>query len=599
MRFTAPDLGPMVCTAGALVLALMACAPTKPSVPPRSPAPVPFSEPLVAPDPGLSASALPSAAAVAPPVAPVRRPDRFAVVPEEAQVSHVALGILDRGGSATDAVIAAMLAAGVVQPVSSGIGGGGFALHYRAGDGVVTALDYRAVAPVGLRPLENDNRPVPFGRRGVMVGVPGEVAGMEEMHRRWGKLAFGELFRPAIGLARHGFTVSRHMHRSLRWRRQWAKSDPRMAGVFAPLGDLLSAGERTQRPNLARTLEKIAAEGADSVYRGVIGEDIVARARAGGSRLLLRDLEEYRVVERAPLSTQWEGKRVYTVPPPSAGGLMLIETLNMHDKAALAAQRYGSGAYWHLLAETMRGANADRMRLIGDPAFVKMDVAALTARQRMRARRARITLDRTNPSESFSVSEKGTHSFIVIDEAGNSVAVTSTVRSLFGARIMTRGGFVLNDALRDFEQPRMERRFRAHRRPNAARGRARPVTSMAPTIVVGDHGVELALAASGGLRMGGAVTQALLAKLAFGRTATEAANDPRVFAPPTGGLYVEAGSSEALLADLRKRGETVIAGRPNYGAVGLIAVRGTPDQRRFDAAADKRKDGVARVRRDP
>jgi gamma-glutamyltranspeptidase/glutathione hydrolase len=283
------------------------------------------------------------------------------------------------------------------------------------------------------------------------------------------------------------------------------------------------------------------------------------------------------------------------MPPPSAGGVMLAETLHMHGKADLSALGYGSGAYLHLLAETMRGANADRMRGIGDPAFIRMDVDAIASPARMKARRAHISLDATRRTESFRLDDQGTHTIVVVGEDDDIAAVTTSVRSLFGSQLITSGGFVLNDALLDFDHPRLQFRFSPRVPPNAARGGARPVASMAPTIVVGHGGPVLALGASGGTRGATAVTQALLARLAFNRSPRETVADARIDVPPTGGLFLEPGADPALVADLRRRGEVVIADQPNYSALGLISIR-EGGARKLEAVADPRKGGVGLVR---
>lgn len=584
------------CMLGAVVMLAFACTPATPAVAipdiTARPSAAPPATAAALPPPG-STSATPT---VTPPTA-APTPPRFAVVSENAQVSQAALAIMEAGGSATDAVIAAMLVAGVVHPVSSGIGGGGFAMHFDASSSKVSAVDFRESAPIGLRPGRHAQRPPPPKLSGIMVGVPGEVAGIAEMHRRWGKLALGDLFRPAIQHAEKGYPISHHMRRSLAWSHDWATRSARPSAVFAPLGNLLTFGERAKNAALGATLRKIASEGPDVVYNGSIGLDIVGTARTAGSRILMADLNGYQVLERTPIEIAWEGKRVFTMPPPSAGGLMLAETLNMHSKADLVQLGYGSGAYVHVLAETMRGANSDRVHEVGDPAFINTDIPALISPKRMKARRGRISLDSTQLADSFRGREKGTHSIVVVDGDNNVAAVTSSVRSMFGSQLMTEGGFILNDALSDFEQPRIERRYRAQRRPNATRGGARPVSSMAPTIVLDEaDSPVLALGGSGGSHIAGSITQAVLARLAFDHTVDAVVRDPRIHVPPSGGLYLEPGTSDALVADLRKRGEVVIVGRPNFSALGVVAISRRNGARWLTAVGDPRKGGVGLVR---
>jgi gamma-glutamyltranspeptidase/glutathione hydrolase len=555
------------------------------SAPPAAPAPV-------AAPPVVSASAPPP-----PPPAPEPAPPahRFAVATENATASRIAMAVLERGGSAADAAIAGLLGVGVAHPVSSGIGGGGFAMVYDAKTKKTTCLDFRETAPIGIKLADYVKRPPPDRKAGVMVGVPGEVAGLAELHRRWGKLAWSELARGAIDAAEQGFPVSEHLRRALGWAEPWVKKTPRYA-LFAPGGALLPAGETAKNPKLAATLQRIASEGPKAFYEGRIADDVLATARAAGSYMTPGDLRSYRVVEREPLTTTWEGREVVTMPPPSAGGLLMLETLHMHTKADLAALGYGTGAYQHLLAETFRGAIADRVRAVGDPGFVKVDVAALAAPARMMARRARISLDSTSPPEKFPLQEAGTSHLVVVDAEGNVASVTSTVNNLFGARLVTEGGFVLNDELDDFTKREVEERFAIVRGPNTPRGGARPVSSMTPTIVLDGGRPVLALGGSGGTRIATGVTQVLLASLVFGRSLAEATADPRFETPAMGGLWIERGAPEALVADLRRRGEVVDDSKPNFSAVQAVAIDEADGARRLEAGADPRKGGSALVK---
>ncbi|HZF47159.1 MAG TPA: gamma-glutamyltransferase [Polyangiaceae bacterium] len=522
---------------------------------------------------------------------------RHAVASENPIATKIAMSILERGGSAVDAAVAGALAGGVVQPVSSGIGGGGFAMIYDAKAKRVTVLDFHDAAPRGLAP--NDyvglSTRLRVGKEGIMTGVPGEVAGLTEMHARWGKLAFAECVRGAAEAAAQGFPVSAHMARVLKMNEKWVQRSPGYAPIFHPAGALLSVGATAKNPALAATLQRIAAEGKAAFYEGAIAADILATARAGGSRMVKDDLARYEVIERAPLRTAWEGNEVFTTPPPSAGGVLMLETLHMHAKADLEALGFGTGAYQHLLAETFRGAVADRMRLLGDPAFVRVDVGALTSRERMKARRARISLTATTPAEKFPVSEAGTSHLVTVDAEGNVVSLTTTVSNMFGAKLVTKGGFVLNDALSDFTLDRTERIFGIRLGPNRPRGGARPISSMTPTIVVRGDTPILALGGSGGTRVATGTTQVLLAHLAFGRRVGEAVADGRLETPPSGGLYVDTSTPPEIIKDLERRGEVVSATMPNFSAVQAISIQMKDGARVIEAAADPRKGGEGAV----
>lgn len=537
-------------------------------------------------------SAEPSAA---PPknAAPVSH--RFAVASENPMATRMALSVLEKGGSAADAAITGLLAVGVMQPVSSGIGGGGFAVVWDAKAKKVTVLDFRESAPRGVKADDYVTRPPKEGKAAIMTGVPGEIAGLYEMHSRWGKLAFADLVRLPQEAASKGFPVSVHMGRVLKMNEKWVLKTPRYS-FFHAAGALLEAGKTAVNTALGDTLARIGAEGKASFYEGAIAKDILETASAAGSRMTASDLKEYAVVERSPLKTEWEGHEVYTMPPPSAGGLMMLETLHMHSKADLQALGWGTGAYQHMLAETFRGAISDRVRAVGDPAFVKVDVDALAHRDRMKARKAKISATATTPAEKFGLGSGGTTHLVAVDEEGNVVSVTSTVNNMFGAKVVTQGGFLLNDELDDFTSQRVAKLFGAQPGPNAPRPGARPVSSMTPTIVLKDGAPILALGGSGGTRIATGTTQVLLAHLVFGKPVSEAVSAPRFETPPVGGLFLDPGVPDALVKDLEARGEAVNTTVPNYSAVQAISIQRKEGARVIEAGADPRKAGEGAVK---
>ena len=529
--------------------------------------------------------------------APPLKPPRFAVASENATASRIAMDVLQKGGSAADAAVAGVLAVGVAQPVSSGLGGGGFAVIWDAAAKNITVLDFRETAPIGLHPNEVIERDrLPEKKRGVMFGVPGEVAGLTEIHQRWGKLPLADVVRGAADAAEKGFPLSAHLARALKWNEAWVLKTPRYAGIFAPSGALAAPRQMLRNPALAATLRRIAAEGKAAFYEGAIARDILQTAASVGSKITPGELTRYRVIERAALHTTWEGYDVFTMPPPSGGGLLMLETLHMHRKADLAGLGYATGAYHHLLAETFRGAVADRLRTVGDPAFARVDVAALASPARMAARRAKIRMDTTTPAEKFTLSEAGTSHLVVADDQGNVVSITSTVNNMFGCKAVTAGGFVLNDELDDFTRDALSRRFgMGGKDPNTPRGGARPASSMTPTIVMQSGAPVFALGGSGGMRIATGTTQVLLARLIFGRSPEDAVSDPRIETPPTGGLLLDATAPADVVIDLQKRGEVVDTTKPNFSAVQAIALGQKNGVRALEAGADPRKGGSALV----
>jgi len=496
------------------------------------------------------------------------------------------MDVLERGGSAADAAAVALLVAGVVQPVSSGLGGGGFALYWDNAAQKSTLLDFRESAPFGIKDFEWTPK-----KHGPMVGVPGELAGIVEMHRRWGKLALGEHLRVAALLARDGFSLGRHMHRALRWNKSWVLGDEAARQVFSPTGTLAAHGDTVKNEALARTLELVASEGHESFYRGAIAQDIVAAVRSAGGHMVDSDLSGYAVIERPPLEVRWNDHRIVGAAPPSGGGLMTAEALAMHEPNELRSLEHQSGAYLHVLAESMRAALADHVRFVGDPAYLKIDPQKLLATERLRARRARISLDRTSRAEDLPLDERGTASFVAVDAAGNAVAVTTSLNDMFGARLMTNG-FPLNDQLLNFTTEAQSLRYHANLRPNTPRAGARPGASLAPTIVLRGDRPVLVVAASGGWRIPGVVAQTVLGHLLFARPLARAANDLRIHTPPSGGLWLDPRAPPELVADLKRRGEVIVT-LPDYSAVAAIAVRGAHP---VEAVADPRKGGQSLLR---
>lgn len=434
-----------------------------------------------------------------------------------------------------------------------------------------------------------------------MIGVPGEVAGLVELHRRFGRRTFAENAAPAIALAEGGYYASRHLaqlavafHKELNW-------SPELHALFKPANWAVGTGGRVVNQALGATLRRIAAEGKSAFYEGKVASEIARAAQATGGTVTERDLKEYRVIEREPLKVRWEGRVVYTMPPPSAGGLMLAETLGMFSKQDLERLGLNTGAYVHLLAETFRGAIADRMRWVGDPGYVKNNVSALMESVRLLDRRGHFALDKARPVRRFLLEEHGTTHFIIADERGNVVALTSTVNDGFGSFVSTETtGVLLNDELADFTTSAVDKLFNAEGDgPNRPRPHARPTSSMTPTIVLRDGHPEIVLGGSGGLRIATGVTQAFLAHTVFGLPASQCVSMPRFDTPTDSGgadgpaLELDESAPAALSPDLRTRGE-VVRRVPNYSAVQMMTfTRGSDGSVRISAAADPRKGGEA------
>ena len=519
---------------------------------------------------------------------------RMAVASESAIAAREALDQMKRGGNAVDAAVTAALVGGVTNPTSSGIGGGGFALVWLAVDHRPYLLDFRESAPQGLDADAFERRPLPDAERAQLTGVPGEVRGLWELHRKLGKRTWHEVVRPAVRVARSGYPVGQHLGSMLRQYRGRLPPDEGLRRTFYPGGRPAAVGTVVRNPDLARTLERIEVEGPSALYEGPVAARVVgAAARAGGS-LTLADLGGYRPVERKPLRVKWEGYEIYTMPPPSAGGIMLAQTLAMYSGRELKRLGPESGAYQHLLAEAMRGAIADRMRYLGDPDHQTVDVARLLDPKRLARRRASIGLDRTHALPRFGLEESGTHHLVTADGGGNFVSLTTTINRVFGAKLTADDtGVVLNDELDDFTSANQVAPFGMRRSPNRARPGARPVSSMSPTIVVREGRVVLALGGSGGTAIATNVTQATLSRLVFDMAPRDVVAAPRFYVPDAHAtIWLEKGARAELVEDLEGRGEIVATTPFSKSAIQLIAV----DQGFKVPAADPRKHGAALAR---
>lgn len=519
---------------------------------------------------------------------------KSAAATENDLATREALAQMQAGGSAVDAAITAALVGGVASPTSSGIGGGGFALVWNAAEAKPFVLDFRETAPAAVDVAAFERRPLDASERGKLVGVPGEVAGLFELHRRFGKRSWKDVVAPAARIAKAGFPVNRHLGAMLAGQAKVLKADPGLALVFYPGGKPAPVGRRVFNFKLATTLERIAAQGPKAFYEGAVAADIVAAVQRAGGALSAAELAAYKPVERTALSARWEGYDVFTMPPPSAGGLMLVQTLGIYSKAELAKLGWNSGAYQHMVAEAMRGAIADRMRYLGDPGHQNVDVGKLTSARRLAARKKSIDFDRTHALPRFGLEEHGTHHLVTADASGNVVSLTTTVNRVFGAKLTaTKSGVVLNDELDDFTALADVVPFGLSESPNRPRPGARPVSSMTPTLVVRDRRVVLALGGSGGTTIATNVTQVVLSSLVFDKPPASAVGAPRFQIPTRGAfLLLEPGAAPELVEDLEWRGEIVGTVRFLSSAVQAVAFDGAG----VAAASDPRKHGSASVR---
>jgi gamma-glutamyltranspeptidase/glutathione hydrolase len=513
--------------------------------------------------------------------------------------------LLRAGGNAVDAACATALALGVVHPFASGLGGGGFAIVYLAKPNQAVALDFRETAPRGLRASPAGVSPS-APQTGLSIGVPGEPAGLAELVKRFGALPFARCVEPARRLAR-GFSASPWLVQQIK--DELARHPTSAPALLSSVFDLrgrdpgkIRAGDRLSRSRLAKTLAKLRRGGARAFYRGDIARAIAAAAAAAGSALAVEDLASYRPIERVPIEARFLGWRVLLMPPPSAGGVIMAEALAViATRLPTLTSREDplSPSYLHLLAESTKHGFADRARYLGDPAFTRLPLEHLLDPAYHRELAARISPDGVMPHASYgtplprpagAARDAGTAHVSVVDKAGNAVALTTTINLEFGAGVVAgSSGVVLNDELDDFTAaPGHPDVFALSGGvANQPAPGKRPVSSMSPTIVLGEHGVELVAGAAGGPRIVSATLQVVLDVLVFGRSAERAVAAPRIhhqWEPDV--LFYEPGVPAEVVRALARKGHRTEA-RPDIGKAN--AIRRTPAG--LDAAADPRAGG--------
>lgn len=563
---------------GAVLAGLYACSPAAQPVPEPPPPP----KASVAPPPVVSP--------------PASRPrDRFAIASENSTGVEVAREILEQGGTAIDAAVVGLLVACSAHASSCGLGGGGAALVVPNGSGPYV-VDFREAAPHGVRRTDHLSKHPPDKRRGVMIGVPGLAAGLWELHRRGGKLSWKELVGRAADVVEKGIPLSPYMAQALAWNAKWVRDDEEARRVF--IQDAESrVGETLKNPALAKTLRALAEKGPKGFYEGEVAADVVAAARAAGSRITPADLAQYRAIVRDPLKVAWNDRELVMVPPPAAGGVTVAEVLGFVSPRDIKELEWGSGALVHVVAEAVRAAHADRVLAVGDPDFTKSDIAPLFDPEKLRAKRALVKMDATSLPKLPSITEGGTLHFAVVDDAGTVVSVTATLTGMFGSKVMTKRGFAMNDALIDFTTDDYGQRA-ATKGPNFPRGGARPVSSLVPIVVLKGGAPILALGGSGGLRAPNAVAQVILGHLAFGKPLAEAVASPRFHVTSGGALRLDDGLA-SIKDDLVARGEVVDMAGASFAAVTAISIRAEGGVRILEPVFDPRKGGAITVGRDP
>ncbi len=532
----------------------------------------------------------------------------YAVAADHPEASRAGAEILAAGGNAADAAAATMLALGVVNPASSGLGGGGFALYYSAKNDELTFLDFRERAPAAATPdmferIEGEIPPGPAAGPsqlgGLAAGVPGEPAGIAALVDRFGSKSLSEVIAPALRLAEEGFPVSRALASMGASFKVQLDDDPVMSAWD------LAPGAVLRRPALAHVLRLFAKEGVRALYNGPLGREMAAIVRRRGGIMTFQDLRDYRVVTRKPLDGDLFGYRWVTAPPPSAGGFTMLQSLTILERASGKEPIYGA-PFLHTMAESWKGPFVDRQRYFGDPAQVIQPLDRMMSPNRIDKRAALAASGKANPTNAYdfpivwtrppavSPDNTGTSHLCVVDRDGNVAAVTTTVNLPFGARF-TAAGIVMNDEMDDFARGVGEPNAFGliGGAPNLPGPRKRPVSTMSPTIVFKDGKPVLCVGASGGSRIVTATQQVAMNVLLFGMDAGRAVEAPRIHHQGfPDQLRVESivPLDEALQDSLRARGHTIESTR-SIATVQAIQIVSEPE-RRLHAASDPRKKGI-------
>ena len=524
--------------------------------------------------------------------------------------SKIGVNILKKGGNAVDAAVAVGIALAVVYPEAGNLGGGGFML-LRTADGQTRAIDYREMAPAAatrdMFTEKSAKPPTPFDSSTVgyrASGVPGTLAGFDLAFKKYGsgKVKWSDVVRPAREIAANGFVLS---HRLAEYFKKYQHSLSQFEDskrIFLNGGKFFAEGDTLRQPDLARTLLRIERQGANEFYTGVTARMIADDMKANGGLITLDDLKNYKAVERQPVRGNYRGHEIISMPPPSSGGAVLVQTLNMLEAYDLRGLKYNSAARYHLLAEALRRSFADRSEFMGDPDHADVPLARLLEKDYAAVRRS--TIDPKRASKSSEIGHgviagreptETTH-FTVVDAQGMVVTNTYTINDLYGSSVTAKGtGILMNDEMDDFAarpgEPNLYGLIQGER--NAIKPRKRPLSSMSPTIVLKKDGsLWFALGGRGGPRIITGVLQTIVNVIDHDMDIQAAIDAPRIHHQwlPDEILFETKGMSPDTLAVLSSFGHKFADKPETIAAVSGIMVDDTGVRL---GAVDSRGDGLA------
>ncbi len=549
------------------------------------------------------------AIAVSPPTAMLDRANQGMVASANPLATQAGLSMLQQGGNAVDAAVATTFAISVVEPFSAGLGGGGFLLMYQAKNNETKALDFRERAPLNATKTmyldrQGNVRPNASTNGYLAVATPGTIAGLYEVHRQYGHLPWKTVIAPAIQLAEKGFPVSWRFVNATEEEQQTLLKNPDARKIFTHSGKIYQVGDQLVQSELAATLRSVSQNPQD-FYTGTIAAAIANDMAANHGLITKKDLQQYRPTWRTPVCGDFRKARVCSMPPPSSGGVHLLQILNMIGDTDLTTMGWHSPDALHLLAESMRIAYADRATYLGDPDFVKVPVKALISPAYAQKRRQEINPQKATPSSQVKAVDPAvlqrltkesveTSHLTVVDRDRNAVSLTFTVNLSFGAGVVAKGtGIVLNNEMDDFAiAPNTPNAFGlVGGTANAIAPSKIPLSSMTPTIVTENGHLRLAVGSPGGSTIITTVLQIILNILVYDMDVRRAIAAPRIhhqWLPDR--LNVESWGLDTLtIADLKRRGHQ-IQERSSWGNANAIVV--LPDGS-LEGAADPRGEGVA------
>jgi len=524
------------------------------------------------------------------------------VASEQELASRIGLDVLKAGGNAVDAAVAMGFALAVALPNAGNLGGGGFMMVHDARTGRNVALDFREVAPSrATRDMYLDAQGNVVDGKSLYthhaVGVPGTVAGLEHALKKWGTLPLSQVVAPAAQLADRGFPVSETLAKILQQEKKTMGQWPATTAIFWKNGQPLQRGDLLVQKDLAQSLRLIGQQGARAFYEGAIAQKIAAEMAPHAGAITLQDLKSYKVAEREPVSGSYRGYQIVSMPPPSSGGVHLIQMLNMMERWPMKDWGVNSARSVHHMAESMKLAYADRSEYLGDPDFVKVPLKGLTSKRYAEQLAAGISPTQARDAKAIKPgqpqpyeSDQTTH-FSVVDKTGNAVAVTYTLNTNFGSGIVAKGtGILLNNEMDDFSaKPGVANAYGlVGGDANAVAAGKRPLSSMMPTMVLQGGKPVLVTGSPGGARIITTVLQTVVNTIDYGMNPAEAAATPRFHHQWTPDeLRIEKGFSNDTLALLRQWGHKV-ALKASMGRTQTIQLR---DGMLYGASDPRNPDG--------